>query len=187
MPKRQPRRWHTAHALVEYISRNTKLRLCVASLVELVKKRVPGAKDLGEGRLRIDLKEFDVWGCAQYRRGQRSEPVFAEPTMLQEYEAALEGWSTPKCRACGGMLRAHSCGPDCQHPLKDVLVFERHEHRLGPPPGWKWKWPPARGEWGGTLSFSEHRRVPTGLPPPWEASRRSTSSSSSSPCLPPPA
>ena len=194
MSKRLPRRWHTAHALVAYIARNTNLRLCATSLVELVKRRVPGAKDLGEGRVRIDLKEFDIWDCARYKRWEEKlgEPVFTEePTMLEEYEAALKGWTMPECRACGGMARGHSCGPDCQHPLKDVLVWMRHAvHDLGPPSCWdsSWRWPPARGEWGGTLSFDEHQRaLPTDLPPPWEASRRSTSSSSSSPCLPPPA
>ena len=194
MSRRLPRRWHTAHALVAYIAQNTSLRLCAASLVELVKRRVPGAKDLGEGRVRIDLKVFDIWDCARYKRrgGERGEPVFTEePTMLEEYEAALKGWTMPECRACGGMARGHSCGPDCQHPLKDVLVWRRHaDHDLGPPSCWdsSWKWPPARDEWGGSVRVSEGCwLLPTDLPPPWEASRRSTSSSSSSPCLPPPA
>jgi len=172
MSRRQPRRWHTAHALVAYIAQNTNLRLCAASLVELVKRRVPGAEDLGEGRVRIDLKVFDIWDCARYMRGESSAPRFAEPTMLDEYEEALKGWTMPECRACGGMKRGHSCGPDCQHPRKDVLVCYRHAlNGLGPPSCWdpSWKWPPARDEWGGSFRTREGRCTPPGLPPPWEA------------------
>ena len=173
MSRRLPRRWHTAHALVAYIAQNTKLRLCAASLVELVKRRVPVAKDLGDGRVRIDLKEFDIWDCARYMRGMtRGEPVFTEPMMLEAYEEALKGWTMPECRACGGMARGHSCGPDCQHPSKEVLAWQRHAlHGLGPPSCWdpSWRWPPAQDEWGGSVRVSELRWRPTGLPPPWEA------------------
>ena len=60
MPKRQPQ-WHTAHALAAYIAQNTELPLCAASLAAAVKKRIPEAELLREGRIRLEGNVFDLF------------------------------------------------------------------------------------------------------------------------------
>ena len=175
MPRCRQPRWHTAYALVAYIAQNTDLRLCAASLVEAVRRRLPEAEVLGDGLVSIDGRLMDLFACAQIKRGDDDETRSAEPTMLREYEEALEGWTVPGCPACFGRAVGHTCGPDCQSPHKEWLVFRRDLLGLGPPSAWQppWRWPPAVGEWGGSIRIIDRQWVPSsGLPPPWEAADR---------------
>ena len=175
MPRCRQPRWHTAYALVAYIAQNTDLRLCTASLAEAVRRRLPEAEVLGDGLVSIDGRLMDLFACAQIKRGDDDETRSAEPTMLREYEEALEGWTLPGCPACRGRAVGHTCGPDCQSPHKEWLVFRRDLLGLGPPSAWQppWRWPPAVGEWGGSIRIIDRQWVPSsGLPPPWEAADR---------------